>query len=43
MEYPKIETLFNRDIEGTKKLIIGSFRNPIVEYLQLTDGSLPKK
>ena len=24
--YEKIETVFNRDIEGTKKLIIGDFR-----------------
>lgn len=34
MEYTKIETLFERDIEGTKKLIEGKFRNPAVEYLK---------
>ena len=33
IEYPKIETLFVRDTQGTKKLIEGSFRNPAVEYL----------
>lgn len=32
-EYHKIETLFERDIE-TKKLIIGKFRNPTVEFLK---------
>lgn len=32
-EYHKIETLFERD-EKTKRLIIGKFRNPTVEYLQ---------
>jgi hypothetical protein len=33
-EYHKIETLFERDMEGTKKLIIGKFRNKLVEFLQ---------
>jgi len=33
-EYHKIEGLFKRDMEGNKKLIEGSFRNPIVEYLK---------
>lgn len=33
-EYQKIETPFNRDINGTKKLVIGDFRNPIVKYLK---------
>ena len=32
-EYHKIETLFERD-EKTKKLIIGKFRNPTIEYLK---------
>lgn len=32
--YNKIETVYNRDIEGTKKLIEGSFRNETVEYLK---------
>lgn len=32
-EYHKIETLFERD-EKTKKLIIGKFRNPTVEFLK---------
>src|SRR3990167_7914906 len=33
-EYHKIETLFERDMEGSKKLIEGSFRNECVEYLK---------
>jgi hypothetical protein len=32
--YHKIETLFNRDMEGNKKLIEGDFRNNCVEYLK---------
>lgn len=32
-KYHKIETLFERD-EKTKKLIIGKFRNPTVEFLK---------
>lgn len=34
IEYTKIETLYNRDIEGTKKLIEGSWRNETVEFLK---------
>jgi hypothetical protein len=33
-EYNKIEVIYNRDMEGTKKLIEGSFRNEAVEYLK---------
>lgn len=33
-EYHKIETVFARDMEGTKKLIIGQYRNPLVEILK---------
>lgn len=33
-EYHKIETLFERDMEGMKKLIEGRFRNECVEYLK---------
>lgn len=33
-EYQKIETVFAREIDGTKKLIEGKYRNPIVEYLK---------
>lgn len=32
--YNKIDTLYNRDVDGTKKLICGSFRSPAVEYLK---------
>ena len=34
IEYNKIETLYERDMEGSKKLIEGKFRNPAVEFLK---------
>ena len=33
-EYIKIETLFNRDMDGTKRLIEGSWQNETLEYLK---------
>ena len=33
-EYPKIETVFNRDMTGTKKLIEGDYRSLAVKYLE---------
>lgn len=33
-EYTKIDTVFERDTQGTKKLIEGKFRNDAVEYLK---------
>lgn len=33
-EYIKIETPFERDVDGTKKLIEGKFRNETIEYLK---------
>lgn len=33
-EYIKIDTLYQRDTEGTKKLMEGIFRNPTVEFLK---------
>lgn len=33
-EYRKIETLFERDMNGSKKLVEGLYRNPTVEYLK---------
>lgn len=33
-KYTKIETIYNRDIEGTKRLIKGSFRSEAVEFLK---------
>ena len=33
-EYTKIETIFERDVEGSKKLIEGKFRNETVEFLK---------
>lgn len=32
--YNKIETVFKRDMEGTRRLILGSYRNETVEYLK---------
>lgn len=34
LEYNKIDTVFNRDTQGTKKLIEGDYRDKTVEYLQ---------
>ena len=34
IEYNKIDTLYKRDMEGTKKLLVGEFRNPTVEFLK---------
>lgn len=33
-EYHKIETIFERDMQGTKKLIEGKYRNECVEFLK---------
>lgn len=33
-KYHKIDALYERDMEGTKKLIIGEFRNPAVKLLK---------
>ena len=33
-QYEKIETVFCRDINGTKRLILNDFRNPTVAYLK---------
>ena len=33
-EYTKIETIFGRDMDGTKKLVEGKFGNETVEYLK---------
>lgn len=35
-EYHKIETIYERDTTGSKKLIEGQFRNPAVAYLKDT-------
>lgn len=32
--YNKIETLFNRDMEGSKRLIEGDYRNETIEFLK---------
>jgi ATP-dependent RNA circularization protein (DNA/RNA ligase family) len=33
-EYLKIETIYKRDMEGSKKLLDGIFRNPAVDFLK---------
>jgi len=42
-EYHKIETLFERDMEGSKKLIEGKFRNPSVEFLANNQWAFAEK
>lgn len=42
-EYPKIEGLFKRDMEGSKQLIEGAFRNETVEYLKDNQWAFTEK
>lgn len=42
-KYEKIETIFSRDMEGTKKLIPGVFRDPTVEFLALNKWEWTEK
>ena len=42
-KYEKIETIFARDIEGTKKLIPNVFCNPTTEYLAGNDWEWTEK
>lgn len=42
-EYHKIKTLFERDTNGTKKLIEGKFRNETVEYLANNEWCFTEK
>lgn len=41
--YHKIETVFARDIDGTKKLIEGQFRDPTIEYLANNEWEFSEK
>ena len=41
--YEKIETIFNRDTTGTKKLILDDFRNETVEFLKDTEWVFTEK
>lgn len=43
MEYHKIETLFERDMEGSKKLIDGKFRNECIEFLKDNQWTFTEK
>ena len=43
-EYHKIETPFERDVDGTKKLIEGKYRSKFVEFLKellISHGAYP--
>lgn len=42
-EYTKIETIYKRDENGTKKLIEGKFRNETVEFLATNDWICTEK
>jgi len=42
-EYHKIETIFERDMDGNKKIIEGKFRNPLVEYLKNNEWVFTEK
>lgn len=42
-KYEKIDTLFARDMEGTKKLMPGIFRNETVKYLQYAEWDWTEK
>ena len=42
-EYTKIETIFERDMNGTKKLIEGKFRNETVEFLKVNQWICTEK
>lgn len=42
-EYIKIDTIYQRDTEGTKKLMDGLFRSPTVEYLKDNDWEWTEK
>ena len=42
-EYHKIETIYDRDINGTKRLIEGEFRNATVEYLANCEWDFTEK
>ena len=42
-EYTKIETIYERDVEGTKKLIEGQFRDKAVEFLKDNDWICTEK
>lgn len=42
-EYHKIESVFQRDMKGTRKLIEGAFNNPAVEYLANSPWTFTEK
>ena len=42
-EYNKIDTIYERDVDGTKKLIEGKFRNETVEYLANNEWEFTEK
>lgn len=42
-KYEKIDTVFARDTEGSKKLMFGIFRDPTIEYLSYLDWEWSEK
>ena len=42
-EYHKIETIYERDVNGTKKLIEGKYRNETIEYLANNEWEFTEK
>lgn len=43
MEYHKIKTVFNRDMNGSKKLIEGEYTDPTIEYLKDNEWEFTEK
>lgn len=43
MEYHKINTMFKRNMEGDKKIVIGEFATPELEYLKDNDWTFTEK
>ena len=42
-KYEKIDTVFARDTQGSKKLMFGAFRDPTIEYLSNLDWEWSEK
>lgn len=42
-EYHKINTMFKRDMEGNKKIVIDSWVDPVIEYLKDNDWTFTEK
>lgn len=42
-EYHKINTMFKRDMEGNKKIMVGSWVDPVIEYLKDNEWMFTEK